>query len=180
MRCSSCEPLLAAFLEMSLGQRRGAKVAAHLSVCPSCSALLSELRVIDALLATASSPGRVASNFTASVVSATRAAEPHARRRMPLWLPLVAYLAIAWSLVVFAAARGYGPSGIAASLVAPAARGLAALDAALRALAPATPVAAAAVTGVLLIDLLLLCAFFYGYRRLQPAIALYLRRGPRS
>jgi anti-sigma factor RsiW len=180
MRCSSCEPLLDAYLETSLGQRQGAQVAAHLRSCVGCSALLAELRVIDALLATASSPGSVASNFTASVVSATRGATPRSHRRIPLWPPLVAYLATAWALFAFAAFRGYALRGLISDFAASEQRSLAALGAALRALAPATPLAAAAVTGVLLIDLLLLCAIFYGYHRLQPAIALYLRRGSRS
>jgi anti-sigma factor RsiW len=180
MRCSSCEPLLDAYLETSLGQRQGARVAAHLRGCESCSALLAELRVIDGLLATASSPGNVASNFTASVVSATRGAAPRVHRRMSLWLPLFAYLAVAWALLAFAVLRGYALSGLIGSLAASERQSLAALGAALRALAPATPLAAAAVTGILLIDLLLLCAIFYGYRRVQPAIALYLRRGSRT
>ena len=59
-------------------------------------------------------------------------------------------------------------------------RDLAALGAASRALAPATPLAAAAVTGVLLIDVVLLAATFYAYRRLRPLLAFYLGRGSRT
>jgi hypothetical protein len=59
-------------------------------------------------------------------------------------------------------------------------RDLAALGAATRALAPATPLAAAAVTAVLLIDVLLLAATFYAYRRLRPLLSFYLGRGPRT
>ena len=56
--------------------------------------------------------------------------------------------------------------------------GLAAVAAGLRAVAPATGVAAAAVTGVLLVDLLLLAGIVYGYRRLRPALSVYLGARP--
>ena len=39
---------------------------------------------------------------------------------------------------------------------------------------------AAAVSGVLLLDVILFYAIFYGYRRLRPALAVYLARSPRS
>jgi len=61
-----------------------------------------------------------------------------------------------------------------------AAHDAAALGAVTHALAPATPFAAAAVSGVLVLDVLLLGALLYGYRRVRPMIALYLARGPRT
>jgi anti-sigma factor RsiW len=179
MRCSSCEPLLDAYLEASLPPRQGGAVARHLRACGRCAALLRELRVIDALLETARPPGSVGADFTASVVTAARVAPPRARRRIPFGLVLFAYLAIAWTLLLVAL-RSNALAQVAETLVLSERHGIAALGAAVRALAPATPLAAALMTGVLLLDLLLLCAVAYGYRRVRPLMALYLTRGSRS
>jgi anti-sigma factor RsiW len=179
MRCSSCEPLLDAYLEGVLRPRQTRAVAAHLRACDGCCALLRELRVVDALLATAHRPG-VGADFTAAVVSATRAAELRTPRRVPLWAVLLLYLGVAWAVAAVAAIRSNDLVGLVDRLVTFELRDLAALGAAVRALAPATPLAAAAVTGILMLDLLLLCAIFYGYRRLRPVIELYLDRGERS
>ncbi len=179
MRCSSCEPLLDAYLDASLPPIQGGAVSRHLRACGRCTALLRELRVIDALLETARSPGSVGADFTASVVTAARMAPPRARRRIPFGLMLLAYLAIAWTLVLVGL-RSQALTHLAAALVLSERHGIAALGAAVRALAPATPLAAAVVTGVLLLDLFLLCAIAYGYRRVRPLMALYLLRGPRS
>ncbi len=177
MRCSSCEPLLDAYLEASLGPLRGARVAGHLRACGRCAALLRELRVIDALLTTARPAGAVEPKFTAAVVSAAHAAARPPQRRMPIWLPVLAYLSIAWGLTAVVALR-YGTAvTFAGNFIASQERGFAAVAAAVRVLAPATPLAAAAMTGVLLLDILLLCGVFYGYRRFRPLLALYLTRG---
>ncbi|MBV8345514.1 MAG: hypothetical protein JO190_11090 [Candidatus Eremiobacteraeota bacterium] len=179
MRCSSCEPLLDAYLEASLTPRRGRDVGRHLRACGNCAALLHELRVIDALLETARPPGSVAPDFTASVVTAARIRAPRARRRAPLGLVLLAYLAIAWTLVVVGV-RSKLLAGLGPTLALSEHHVFAALGAGVRALAPATPLAAAVMTGVLLLDILLLCAVAYGYRRMRPLMALYLTRGSRS
>ncbi len=180
MRCSSCEPLLDAYLETTLRGRLGAQVAEHLRSCAECASLLGELRVIDALLTTARAPGSVESDFTESVVSATRVATPHARRRLPFWIPIAAYLAAAWGLLALLSFRSSAMLTFLAGVLAAQERGLAAVAAAARALAPATPLAAAAVTAVLFLDLALLGALYYGYRRVHPLLALYLSRGSRS
>jgi predicted anti-sigma-YlaC factor YlaD len=180
MRCSSCEPLLAAYLEASLTRKRGAEVARHLRGCSSCAGLLHELRVIDALLETARPPGSVAPDFTASVVTAAGVTPPpRSGRRVPLGPALLAYLALAWT-VLFAGLRSNAFAGLAAALANSERHGLAALAVGMRALAPATPLAAALMTGVLLLDVLLLCAIAYVYRRMRPLMALYLTRGSRS
>lgn len=167
MRCSSCEPWLDAYLEGTLQRRRAGAIARHLRGCDACSALLQELRVIDALLETARPPGGVAGDFTASVLSATRASKPHAPRRVPYVVPLVLYLLAAWALVAFFALRSNHLLQLGAGFVAMEQRNAAALGSALRAFAPATPVAAAAVTLVLLLDVFLLFALLYGYRRVR-------------
>jgi hypothetical protein len=180
MRCSSCEPLLDDYLEATLSRRQMRDVALHLQSCPACNALLEELRVVDALLATARSPGRVSSDFTAAVVSATAAAPLRPTRRITLWVPLLAYLLVAWALLALAAFDAHGVAGLFQRLAAWGEGGLAAIAAGLRAVAPETGVAAAAVTGVLLVDLLLLALMLYGYRRLRPILSIYLARGSRS
>ena len=181
MRCSSCEPLLDAYLETTLRPAQARQVADHLTGCQGCDALLRELRVIDALLATASSPARFDSDFTAAVLSAARSAGPApARRRLSYWLSLLAYLALAWLVVLVAALRRHDLGRQIGDLWQSQAHGFAAFEAVVRTLAPATPLAAAAVTGVLLVDFLLVCAMFYAYRHLRPRLALYLDRGRRS
>jgi len=179
VRCSWCEPLLDAYLEGTLRSREGREVGAHLRGCSGCARLLDELRVVDALLTTARAP-RVAGDITAAVVSATSATRPHAPRRLRLGVALLLYLLAAWALAAAALLRLHDLANVGSASLLFAERDLAALGAATRALAPATPLAAAAVTAILLIDVLLLVATFYAYRRLRPLLAFYLGRGPRS
>jgi predicted anti-sigma-YlaC factor YlaD len=180
MRCSSCEPMLDDHLEATLSRRQMRDVALHLRSCPACSALFEELRVIDALLTTTQPRGRIGSDFTATVISAAAAAPPHPRRRTALWVPLLAYLCVAWTLVALAAPDARGVAGLFERLAASGDRGLAAVEAGLRAVAPETAIAAAVVTAVLLVDLLLFAGIFYGYRRLRPILRIHLARGSRS
>jgi predicted anti-sigma-YlaC factor YlaD len=180
MRCSSCEPMLDDHLEATLSRRQMRDVALHLRSCPACSALFEELRVIDALLTTTQPRGRIGSDFTAAVISAAAAAPPHPRRRTALWVPLLAYLCVAWTLVALVAPDARGVAGLFERLAASGDRGLAAVEAGLRAVAPETAIAAAVVTAILLVDLLLLAGIFYGYRRLRPILRLHLARGSRS
>jgi anti-sigma factor RsiW len=178
MRCSSCEPLLDAYLEGTLPAREAAGVAAHVHACRECQTLLRELRVIDALLTTASPP-RVGDDFTAAVVSAAHATPVRRPRRVPFGIALLLYVGIAWTLAAIAA-RSHQLAPVANGTAVLLRRDAGALGAALHAIAPATPVVAAAVTIVLLVDLLLLWAIFYAHRRVRPLIALYLERGRRS
>ncbi len=180
MRCSSCEPLLDSYLEATLRPAQSVQVAAHLQDCSGCKALLSELRVIDALLHTASPPARFDAGFTAGVLEAAQAAfAPAVRRRSALWPSLLAYLGIAWIAAAFVFMRRHDLGLPLAGLWQMQAHGFAAFAAVVRTVAPATPLAAAAVTAVLIVDFLLLCAMFYGYRHLRPRLAVYLARGPR-
>jgi anti-sigma factor RsiW len=180
MRCSSCEPLLDDFLEGTLSRREMRDVAHHLRRCPGCEALLAELRVVDALLTTARAPGKVDSAFTAAVVSKTAQARQAPVRRVPLWVFLIVYLALAWSAVGVVALRGNELTGLALGTLDSISRGVAALQAVFRAIAPATSLVAAFVTAVLLLDLFLLAAIAYGYRRVRPMLATRLGRGPRT
>lgn len=179
MRCSSCEPLLDAYLEGTLRPREARAVAAHVRACGDCAALLRELRIIDALLTTARAPN-VAPDFTATVVSAVRATQPRTPRRRPVAAALLLYLAIAWAMAALAAVRAHAFSTLTGRFVTLADRDVTALTAAARALAPATPLAAAAVTAVLLLDLLLFGVIFYAYHRVRPLLVLHLSRVRRS
>ncbi len=179
MRCSSCELLLDHYLEGTLRPRKAAEIATHVAQCRRCTILLAELRVIDGLLITARPADLIESDFTRSVISATAAAQPKPVRRIPFATALVAYLAIAWALAAFTFVRG-GTVGAVGSVIASEQQSVAAIGAALRALAPDAPVAAAVVTGVLLLDLFLLSALVYGYRRLGAATTSRVIRGTHS
>ncbi|MBV9027936.1 MAG: hypothetical protein JO311_04925 [Candidatus Eremiobacteraeota bacterium] len=167
------------YLEGTLRPRKALEVSTHVAECDRCAALLEELRVIDGLLLTARAPARMTPDFTKAVVSAAAAAPPKPARRVPFLAALIGYLVVAWAIAAFALARG-GGVGTVAALVASEQQSIAAAGAALRALAPAAPLAAAAVTAVLLIDIFLVLAVIYGYRRLRPAAAPNHLRGVRS
>jgi len=99
MPCSSFKPLLDEYVDGMLPSRRNALVAAHLEGCAECSALLEELRVIDALLVTP----RIlepAPNFTFKVMAEVRALpQPHVHRGAHALGLTAAYLAFAWAFI---------------------------------------------------------------------------------
>jgi anti-sigma factor RsiW len=156
MRCSSCEPLLDAYLENALPPRQMRAVATHVRRCRSCEALLAELRVVDALLTTASPPGGVGSDFTAAVVSAMPQAPQPAPRRIPLWIYLALYLALGWIAFGVTALLGYSPATLLSATLASSMRTLFAIGTVVSALSPGAPVLAAWVSCVLLLDVALL------------------------
>ncbi len=177
MRCSWCEPVLDAYLEATLSPRKMRGVAEHLRGCDSCAALLAELRVVDALLATAQWRAEVPADFTVAVVAAARMTPQHARPRALPWLPLAIYLVVAWALAAAVQLQGRYANGFFSAFDARARDAAAALGAALHVFAPVTPFAAAAVTAVLAVDLVLLAALIFGYRRVRPLLAFHLARG---
>ena len=177
MRCSWCEPLLDAYTDATLPPRKMRNVTEHLRRCDSCAALLAELRVVDALLATGQWQAEVPSDFTLAVVAATRVTPQHARRRVVAWLPLTVYLVAAWALAAAVGMQGRYTYGFFEAAGAQARGAAVALGAALHVFAPVTPLAAAAVTAVLALDLFLLAALVFGYRRVRPLLALHLARG---
>ncbi len=99
MACSSSfEPLLDEYVDGALAPRERALVAAHLSGCEACAALLEEVRVIDALLL---GPRTLepAPNFSFKVMAEVRALPVPHRTHVPHLRVLVAYLAFAWSAI---------------------------------------------------------------------------------
>ena len=165
MRCSSCEPLLDAYLENALPPRQMRQVAAHVRRCRGCEALLAELRVVDALLATASPPATVGSDFTAAVVSAAaQTRQPH-RQRFPIWMFFALYLLLGWTLIGILTLRGNTIGVFLSALVAATTRALSAASAVVSALSPGTPMLAAFVSCILLIDVALVAALLFFMRR---------------
>jgi anti-sigma factor RsiW len=95
MRCLSFEPLLDDFVEGSLTPVVRGRLQSHLESCESCSGLLEELRVIDALLLTPRALEPV-SNFTFKTMAEVRSMRAPHLRRTPTLRVVVAYLAFAW------------------------------------------------------------------------------------
>jgi anti-sigma factor RsiW len=165
MRCSWCEPLLDGYLENALPARRMREIAAHVRRCRSCEALLAELRVVDALLTTASPPAAVGSDFTAAVVSATAQAHQPQRHRPPVWIFLWLYLALGWLAIGILALQGDIAGNAISAAIASSTRAVSETGAVVTALSPGTPALAALVSSVLLIDVALVAVLLFFVRR---------------
>jgi anti-sigma factor RsiW len=164
VRCSSCEPLLDRYLEGTLAPREMAFVRAHLTDCEHCTALLGELRVVDALLATTPAV-ELAPNFTFAVMAEARTATMHAPRRFPLWAVLGGYVAIAW-VVAMICYFGFGSdfAGIRSAIVSLGAQVQTALSVFTHSLGSSTPLLVGSVITILAIDALLAAGALYLYR----------------
>jgi len=172
VRCSSCEPLLAEYIEGSLSARRMAVVARHVHGCPACTALVEELKVVDALLTTTTTP-ELPANFTFAVMAHARSMPVPERRLMPVWMAIAGYVIAVWLLAGgWFLLRGTGAIDAAGRALAPFGAGLLALaDAgagAGHALAPNPIAIGAIVSGVLLLDVLALAGLLYFYRHVRP------------
>lgn len=180
MRCSRCEHLLDQFADGSLGARETRLVGDHLRACTSCSALLREVRVVDALLETAPQPA-LAENFTFALMAEVRALPSPRSREHPVWSFLVLYVAAAW----VAAVLGLFFSGV------PPQRALAALAAGLanagtiaaglstagaHALSHTPPSLAALGVSIVFVELALAAAAAAIYFVVRPRIAARLAR----
>ena len=178
MRCSHCRPLLGAYVDHALFARARYHVVHHLRTCANCRNWLEEVRAVDGLLATTPDV-ELPANFTHAVMSEVRTMPiPYAHRTNP-WLLLCAYVAVAWIII----GAWLKISGISfAGALAMAASGANHLSLGLRTLAEAaqhafgsgTPAIAAAVAGVLLLDVLLGAAFFAFYTIVRPRLAAEL------
>ena len=114
MRCSSFSAVFSDYIEGTLGPARRTTLETHLAGCTACSALLAELRVVDALLLTAQLPIEPAPNFTFKVMAEVRAMPAPPARRTPVLRVLAAYLVFAWCAI--AAWYTIDPAGAAESL----------------------------------------------------------------
>lgn len=100
MRCSSCEAHLDRYVEGTLPHARMALLRTHLQDCASCSAMLEELRVVDALLATARRT-EPAANFTFAVMAEVRSMpQPKPRTWRRTLLLGAAYVVAAWIVAI--------------------------------------------------------------------------------
>lgn len=174
MRCSSCESLLAGYLDGALSPRRTADVARHLHRCGSCAALIEELGVVDALLSTAT-PAQLPPNFTFAVMAHVRTMPAPRRSRSSIGLAVAGYLVAAWAVAglwfFFRGTAAYAALGRALAPVADLWSAFSAtVTAAAHAVAPNAAILGATVGTVLAFDAIALVALFYFYRSVRPRI----------
>jgi anti-sigma factor RsiW len=177
VRCSSCELVLDRYVEGTLSARQMRAIAAHLRECGACSALLAELKVIDALLVTTRST-EPAPNFTFAVMAEVRSMPAPRTRQHPAIGFLSLYLAAAWvATVVAIAASGTSLAAIAGALSATFLRaGIAfsSLINGVHALGHSAPSLAAFGIAVLAIDVAVAIGFGLLYAVVRPRIAARL------
>jgi len=179
VRCSLCEPLLDRFVEGTLTPREMTRVRAHLRTCARCDALLTELRVVDALLAT-TAPVELAPNFTFAVMAETRTVPVQRARKLSVWAVLTFYVVGAWiALCGVYAVFGSGLSHLGAAgraVTAAGAQSLAALSAIAQSVSPVTPLVLGGAVGVLLVDALLVIGAIVLYRAVRARLAAHINR----
>jgi anti-sigma factor RsiW len=179
VRCSSCEPLLDRYVEGTLPPRDMARVSAHLRSCPHCESLLTELRVVDALLAT-TAPVELAPNFTFAVMAEARSTQIRPHRPLSLWAVLTFYIVGAWialtALYVVLGGRVPHLATAGQTLAHATAQNLGVFAAAARGLSPASPLILGGAIGILLLDALLLIGALYLYRAARVRLAARAQR----
>ncbi|MEO9169881.1 MAG: zf-HC2 domain-containing protein [Candidatus Baltobacteraceae bacterium] len=183
MRCSSFETLLDRFAEGTLPAPQMQRVRAHVERCDSCAALLTELRVVDALLAT-TSPAALAPNFTFALMAEVRSMRAPQLRSRSVWSGLAFYLVATWvvicgSIAVFGARLstiGTATEAARTSL----AHGAGAIAGAAHALGPATPAVIGVGVGVLAMDVILIGLIALFYYTVRPRLSARLARSEAS
>ncbi len=177
MRCSLCEMLLDRYVEATLPARQMAAVSAHLKTCAACAALVNELRVVDALMATTKNADLPA-NFAFAVMAEVRTMPVAIERRLSVWSLLLFYLVAAW----IALSGTFALLGPRASFIqhvfAAASSSTVDLFAAVMGIAhgvgPAAPVVVGVVSFVLFVDVLLAGALIFFHRSIRPRLAAAL------
>ncbi|HZZ63998.1 MAG TPA: zf-HC2 domain-containing protein [Candidatus Baltobacteraceae bacterium] len=178
MRCSSCKPLLDRYAEGTLARHEMASVAAHLRSCGECSALLDELKVVDALLLT-SRAADLQPNFTFAVMAEIQALPAPRAREHAVWGFLVLYSAAVWmATVIGMVVTGTSPAAAIAFTAALLARAGIAGNAFAAGVTPAfthtLPGLAAFGFAVFVVDLAIAAAFAFIYFVLRPRLAAQL------
>jgi hypothetical protein len=176
MRCSRSEQLFEGRLEGTLTPRQRRELDLHLNDCARCTAVLEELRVIDALLLT---PRELepAPNFTFKVMAEIRTLPPPqpVRATWPMWAWFAIYLTLSWLAIGawFAIGRPDGPAALvmATSFLQHFAGALQGVGRAI-----GSTGVAGVVTLVLIADLMLASAALYAGIVLRPRIAARLAR----
>jgi anti-sigma factor RsiW len=174
MRCLACELLLDAYLERELPPRTMRRVANHLRNCPSCTATLAELRVVDGLLAT-TKPVELPPNFAHAAMAQVRILPKPRPTRGVMWIALAFYLVCAWiaAWVIAMLVRGGLPAfgtGFLERIFADATHGGSwhALIGTLSAFTPLTPLVAPALGVALVLDVALGAGVLFFYREIRP------------
>jgi anti-sigma factor RsiW len=178
VRCSLCEPLLDRYVEGTLTPRDMARVKKHLQSCPHCESLLSELRVVDALLAT-TTPAELAPNFTFAVMADVRSTPVRAKRSLPVWGVLAFYVVAVWiavSGVYVAFGRVPYLNAARHAVASSSAQSIAALSETAHGVGPAAPFVLGGVLVVLLIDALLVAGVIYFYSAARSRLAAQPQR----
>jgi anti-sigma factor RsiW len=179
VRCSSCEPLLDRYVEGTLTPSEMARVKAHLKTCPHCESLLTEVRVVDALLAT-TKPANLAPNFTFALMAEVRAMPARTQRSLSVWGVLALYVVAAWIAIsgIYIALGGRIPyvDSMREAFTATSSQSLAALSATAQGLGPAAPLVLGGVVTVLSIDALLIIGAIVFYRAARSRLATQPQR----
>ncbi len=177
MPCSSFEPLLAPYVDGALPAPVRVQLGAHLERCASCSALLEELRVIDALLLTAR-PVDPAPNVTFRVMAELNSFPAPRVRRAPILGVVAAYLVFAWLLIggffYFGGANAKAAQAVVAGSIGHFRTALDALSAATSHLFGGATFGVSAVMGAILTVDVLVAALAFGLRgtlRARPSAA---------
>ena len=174
MRCSWCDPLLDQYVEGTLAAREMQRVSAHLEHCAACAALIAELRVVDALLATPL-PSTLPPNFTFAVMAHVRDLPFPSAAGRSMWSVLALYLVATW-LGLMATLWAFGPRAIVAGswVRSSFSHALNAVTGAAHAIAPATPLVVGSVFAILVIDLALVAIVIWFYWFVRPRLAAHL------
>ena len=169
--------LLDRYVEGTLPPKRMIAVSRHLQSCLTCASLVTELRVVDALLSTTNTV-ELAPNFTFAVMAEVRSMPAATTRQLSIWALLSFYTVGAW-IALIAAMLTFAPHLGAFSAVALRARasiadGFSAIAGTAHAFGPTTPFLTAFVVAVLAIDVALAAAIILFYRNVRPRLAAQL------
>ncbi len=172
MSCSSAEEFFAGLLDGNLSGALRADVLAHVERCSTCTGVLEELRVVDALLI---EPRRIdlAADFTAATMAHARTLPAPAARRTPVLAYLVCYVVGAWLIagtaLVFAPQSVHGFVQSASGSIRAFAETAGGLSrAAGRGFGRDANAAAVGLIALLLLDGLLVLSFVAALKYLQP------------
>jgi len=182
MRCSSCKPLLAGYVEGTLSAQEVLRVSHHLSGCAACGALLDELRSVDGLLATIAPPVPAA-NFTFAVMAEVRGMPLPASHSTNVGALFGGYIVVAWAIIaIWLQAAGITvQSAFERSAMAFAAflgAGHTIANSALGSFGSGASLASTFAFGVLGLDLLIALGVVLVYTMIRPRLAAVLASSP--
>ncbi len=183
MRCSSCETRLDRYVEGTLAPREMAELNAHLRSCSDCTGLVTELRVIDALLAT-TKPVELPPNFTFAVMAEARNLAVPIRRTLSVWALLAFYLIGAWIALsgafITVGTRIPPLASEAHAMQSALTQSFAAISGAADGFGASTPFVFGIVSAALVLDVMLVFAIVLFHRTLHPQLAARLARSEAS